>query len=1263
MSRISVFRISLLVVTCFTANSWGAVYYSGVDGIKATLFDTSFADGGGGCAGCHNYDGVRNFTVSYDLFKTVADTKYTGADAKAKRQALIYEMYRRTGLAPGSTDFMPNGGAANISSAQRTKLWNWRSGGGLNHAVPSKTTNSSITNKGKVSQVSNLSAFFTVSASVNDNGVNDTDYSFQYGKTQTAEFTSGTQQVSGSGTISQALPGLQCGITYYFRVKAYSSTYVNSYGSWQSTNTSACNTPPIIQSNLTAVNATEDQSFTLDIDVTDDTGSEGNGISYALTTYPAGMSINTSTGIISWTPTEGIVQGDYTVNVTVTAEDSGYDNVTKDSESFSIAVTAVNDNPIISPIANTSAVEGNEYSYQVVVTDPDVGHILSNHDYALTNFPSGMAISTSGLITWTPGNGITTSGIVGLTVTDLAAAFDSINFTLGVSATNTSPTITSSAVTTADEGTPYEYTVVVSDIDDPDIENEIDFTLSNAPSGMEVSNGGVITWTPPEDQADITNMSVTAADGGENGVPAATQTFTITVNKINNSPQLVTPIPAQTLNETQALSLDVSTNFNDVDTLDIGLNWSLTGEPSGMDISNNGVITWDTPQDSANTYNITITLTDDGSNGAQAATDTLTVNILFLDTDLDTVADYNDNCPDVSNTDQANNENDSQGDVCDLDDDNDTIPDSIENALGLDSFDASDASIDTDGDGVSNAQEYANCLTDSDTSCSRILNDTTPPVITTNGDQELISTGYLTPAILTATAQDDIAGETLVVADKLGPFRPGANVVTWTSYDTVGNIGTHQQAINILPHVRFGGSKQTGEGTSINVPLTLSGDSPSYPVMIEYSVSGSSDENDHDLTSGQIEITNGTQASLTVNIIDDGLIEIDETLIISLSSATNNVALGESLVYDIQIAANNLAPELLLQVEQHGEAVPVVFQDQGLFRVSAVAEDGNGDALTYSWEEADERLNLGGSVAIFDIDPASLEAGFYEIVVEVSDGQANVSQQLGLNIKALAPVLDGSDSDGDGLSDQDEGLVDADGDGVLDYLDPVNDVQQLHQSLTSSDSQDLMKTEPGYRLKVGQLSIESNSNGAKLGSQYISPISDTQAGKVLSGDILDFEIQGTSELNPMARVVIPLSNPIAEGAEYWKLDGDNWYQFNQSGNDYLASSQRVNGVCPEALSELYTVGLTPFDECLLLVIEDGGPNDSDGKLNGVVRDPGSLAVPKTESFIAQKNQLAVPTESPGGAGVLNSKWILLLLIFFALLRIRQHKSMLNKALS
>ncbi len=79
---------------------------------------------------------------------------------------------------------------------------------------------------------------------------------------------------------------------------------------------------------------------------------------------------------------------------------------------------------------------------------------------------------------------------------------------------------------------------------------------------------------------------------------------------------------------------------------------------------------------------------DDGiPDGEEVA---LGLDPLLPDTDGDTVLDGDDNCPLDANTDQANFDGDSHGDVCDDDDDNDGVTDIVEAAYGTNTLDASD---------------------------------------------------------------------------------------------------------------------------------------------------------------------------------------------------------------------------------------------------------------------------------------------------------------------------------------------------------------------------------------------------------------------------------------------------------------------------------------------------------------------------------------------------------------------------------------------
>ena len=104
-----------------------------------------------------------------------------------------------------------------------------------------------------------------------------------------------------------------------------------------------------------------------------------------------------------------------------------------------------------------------------------------------------MEVSGVGFLTWTPLEGVTTSGIVTLTVSDgdLIATED---FEITVTQINDIPVITSVAPNTAIEDIEYTYQV---DVEDPD-NDTFDFVLDNAPEGMEVSDIGLITWIPTE---------------------------------------------------------------------------------------------------------------------------------------------------------------------------------------------------------------------------------------------------------------------------------------------------------------------------------------------------------------------------------------------------------------------------------------------------------------------------------------------------------------------------------------------------------------------------------------------------------------------------------------------------------------------------------------------------------------------------------------------------------------------------------------------
>lgn len=79
--------------------------------------------------------------------------------------------------------------------------------------------------------------------------------------------------------------------------------------------------------------------------------------------------------------------------------------------------------------------------------------------------------------------------------------------------------------------------------------------------------------------------------------------------------------------------------------------------------------------------------------------------VLDNDSDGDGVHFSFDNCPTTYNPAQDDFDSDGLGDLCDDDDDNDGMSDTFEEAYGLNPLDATDAALDYDEDGLTNLQE------------------------------------------------------------------------------------------------------------------------------------------------------------------------------------------------------------------------------------------------------------------------------------------------------------------------------------------------------------------------------------------------------------------------------------------------------------------------------------------------------------------------------------------------------------------------------
>jgi hypothetical protein len=154
----------------------------------------------------------------------------------------------------------------------------------------------------------------------------------------------------------------------------------------------------------------------LQVSATD--SASGQTLTYSATGLPAGLSINSSSGLISGTPTTA-----GTSSVTVTAKDT---TGASGSATFTWTVNSTITNTVtVTGPGNQSGTVGTAASLQIAASDSASGQTLT---YTATGLPAGLSInSTSGLISGTP----TTAGTSSVTVTakDTTGASGSATFT------------------------------------------------------------------------------------------------------------------------------------------------------------------------------------------------------------------------------------------------------------------------------------------------------------------------------------------------------------------------------------------------------------------------------------------------------------------------------------------------------------------------------------------------------------------------------------------------------------------------------------------------------------------------------------------------------------------------------------------------------------------------------------------------------------------------------------------------------------------
>ncbi|TAA42578.1 BNR-4 repeat-containing protein [Corallincola spongiicola] len=585
------------------------------------------------------------------------------------------------------------------------------------------------------------------------------------------------------------------------------------------------------------------------------------------------------------------------------------------------------------------------------------------------------------------------------------------------------------------------------------------------------------------------------------------------------------------------------------------------------------------------------------------------------DSDADGISDDVDNCVATANPSQVNFDNDSEGDACDLDDDNDGVPDAYELQHGLDPYNSADAEQDLDNDGVSNIDEF---LQGSD-----IAKDDVLPILTPPKNIQVDSTGPLTPVDLgVATAFDEKDGVIVPQVDNAGPFIPGRHIVTWSATDITGNKAQVEQIVDVVPMVNFWASQIIDEGSVAELTVTLNGTPIDYPVTIPLRIRGTAESSeDFIATANEIVIDSGTSKTLLISSVADDIWEGEETIEFTMQNPIN-AALGSINTHTITLTEENIAPQVSIYVSQNDTPATTVYTDSGQVVISAKVVDPNPDDLHYyDWSLTDNRIApLIVDEAEFSLDLQSIESGLYYVAVSVEDDVVpplSASTQSLIRVAKQSPQLsEEQDSDGDGIADSEEGFGDRDGDRIQDYLDATNDASLLPTGINDA----MIIGQSHAKLLLGNIAFSTGKNKASVTLEELSEFADQMIanrataraiGAQASLDqyvngIFDFLVTHSSTTSTID-VVIPQTATIPDGALYRHYQR-GWQDFIIDDQNILMSAPGELGVCPAPGHKSYQLGLNSGDYCIQLSIEDGGLNDADGVMNGIVEHTGGIAM-------------------------------------------------------
>ncbi|WP_158972765.1 hypothetical protein [Paraglaciecola sp. L3A3] len=467
-------------------------------------------------------------------------------------------------------------------------------------------------------------------------------------------------------------------------------------------------------------------------------------------------------------------------------------------------------------------------------------------------------------------------------------------------------------------------------------------------------------------------------------------------------------------------------------------------------------------------------------------------------------------------------------------------------------------------------------------------------------EAHIANTGLTTVDLHDAYNQQPIPE--IIVAEPQLNKKSGQYTISLTATDSNNNTASIELPIFINPIIEMPTTQLLDAGSyTLTVPFKLLGNAPAYPVVIHYSVSINGTLTDHN-----IELTNGDSPKvITIDLSAEPVLVAGDNIVITLTEASH-ADVQENTATTVTIVDEPFAPVVTYNVTQLDaddveQPISVIGGSSGDVSVKLNISDLNtadthcvtfDDLSGYLTELPSSQTDNCETKEYYTFNPSSLSlaSGNYQLNATVNDSD---------NLSTTITITLAVDTELTSL------LIDSDQDGIPDDFDNApTDATRLQ---VSTDQRLDLAVTPGLQLSIGDIALKHGKTTAVV-SKLELDIDDYDVHYQALSNINNFKVTGLQKIGESVAVIVPLETIIPEHAIYRKhtqLDG--WFDFYIDDQNTLSSATKTaDGNCPAPFNSNYELGLNEGYQCIQLVIQDGGKNDADATINGMVSDPGLL---------------------------------------------------------